>query len=370
MNLDKALLVAASVFVALGVVGAVVGTLVAPDEVSAPPPAVVDAPEPPTPDVEADTDPAGEPSTDEPQTDEPQTDEPSALPTGAPLDLPATVALVDPEALRSFLERLASDATQGRKTGTEGAQKARELLVAELREAGLDKAGEHFEVPFEREGLSGVNVAAFIKGSDPELANEIILVGAHYDHLGVLDNPRKPDLIFNGADNNGSGTTVALFTARALARSRVQLKRSVLFVFFDAGEQKLAGSWSYVEAPLRPLEQTMVMLNIDTVGRNTKKSLKLYGINSKELRNLTKALLTEHRDYEVSPLSGTGRLRKSSDGYPFLKMKRPVLVLHGGHTADENKVSDSADKVDIERLSMATRFTILLVHALANAESL
>ena len=111
----------------------------------------------------------------------------------------------------------------------------------------------------------GKNVLGFIEGSDPELKSEIIVITAHYDHIGIIDGK-----IHNGADDNATGTSALLEVAAAFQRAKEQgidFKRSVLFFPNSAEEKGLLGSYYYVENPEFPIENTIACLNVDMIGR-------------------------------------------------------------------------------------------------------
>jgi len=407
MNLDNVLMVAAGLTVALGLTAAVTGTLLAPEQTMAPPAATASSPVKPSatdpaehdgePDLAA-ADPAepdapeavegGEPDAEPPPVvadgaapdaeeppdragddDKPAVEVVPAKPVvaGAPLELDAALDLIVEDDLHGWLEQLASDAFEGRKTGTPGAAKAREFIVARLRGAGVAEAVPGYAIPFERDGVQGVNLAAIIPGTDAERGAEVIVVGAHYDHLGVDPTLKGDDHIYNGADNNASGTVAALALARAL--TRVPLHRTVLVLFFDAGEHDLAGSRSYVEAPLRPLDSTAAMVAIDSVARSPGRAIKIFGVeNSPSFRGLSKGILQERSGYPVAAISGTGRLRKTTDSFPFQQAGVPILILHTAGHKDEGKVTDEVAEIDMPRLLAAARFSTALVHDLANAD--
>ncbi len=115
------------------------------------------------------------------------------------------------------------------------------------------------------------NVVGFFEGSDPVLKNEYVALGAHYDHVG-LAVPLNGDSVYNGADDDGSGTTALLAMAEALAKTNARPKRSVLFVWHAAEEKGLWGSRYFTMFPTVPLENIVAQINIDMIGRSKKRS--------------------------------------------------------------------------------------------------
>ena len=113
------------------------------------------------------------------------------------------------------------------------------------------------------------NVVAVWEGSDPVLKNEYVAIGAHYDHVGI-GNPVNGDSIYNGADDDGSGTTGILSIAGAFANGKIKPKRSILFVWHCGEEKGLWGSQYFTDYPTIPLDKVITQLNIDMIGRSKK----------------------------------------------------------------------------------------------------
>ena len=111
------------------------------------------------------------------------------------------------------------------------------------------------------------NVAAILQGSDPGLKDQFVMVTAHYDHLGMMSSGGDGDRIYNGANDDGSGTVSVIEIAKALARMPVQPRRSLLFVAFFGEEEGLLGSFYYAKHPLVPLKSTVADLNLEQMGR-------------------------------------------------------------------------------------------------------
>ena len=213
--------------------------------------------------------------------------------------LPAQDAVPEPVLKTSFaptvqelfghVRFLASDPMGGRKAGTPEAEIAAVYIAAELAKLGLEPAGDEggFEQRFGgtvmeldaqpdegarrlvRKDVVYRNVLAWLRGSDPKLREEYLLVGAHFDHLG-----KRGESIRNGADDNASGVAGMLGVARALVKGALKPRRSVLFVAFGAEERGLRGSRHLVENPPRPMEKLVAMVNLDMIGRGTFLDLK------------------------------------------------------------------------------------------------
>ena len=183
---------------------------------------------------------------------------------------------VNENVLRGHLSFLASDALEGRGTPSRGLDLAAEYIAAQFRIAGLEPVnGSYFQLARDsranKEGEPTVkNVVGLLKGSDPALADTYIIVSAHYDHLGIRPNVQGDDKLFNGANDDGSGTVSVVTIAQSIAKAGVRPKRSVLFMCFFGEERGLLGSNYYGDHPLLPLEKTVCNLNIEMDGRTRK----------------------------------------------------------------------------------------------------
>jgi Predicted aminopeptidases len=142
----------------------------------------------------------------------------------------STFAQTQQERLTRHVYTLAGDSLRGRKAGSEDAAKAAAYIVKQFEEIGVQPYYEEgWYQPFERNGKTYKNVVGVIPGNDPILKDEYIIIGAHYDHLGVMN-----DQIYNGADDNASGTATIIEMARILKSQQSDLKRSVIVAAFDA----------------------------------------------------------------------------------------------------------------------------------------
>jgi hypothetical protein len=207
------------------------------------------------------------------------------------------------------------------------------------------------------------NVVGVIEGSDPRLKAEYVVIGAHYDHLGMgggeslEGNPYGK--IHHGADDNASGTSALLELARVMASDKASLKRSVIFMAFSAEELGLLGSAAYTKTPLVPLGSTVAMLNMDMVGRLRNGSLTVGGVGTSPV---WKPLLDK---LNASPENGSGsqfQLGTSQDGFgpsdhqSFYVKDIPVLFFFTGSHDDYHKSSDTADKINAEGTRQIAEF--------------
>jgi len=221
------------------------------------------------------------------------------------------------------------------------------------------------------------NVVAVLKGSDPKLANEYVVLGAHYDHLG-LGGPEslasKPEgQIHHGADDNASGTSGLMELARVLAAERVKPKRSILFVAFSGEELGLLGSGAYTKNPALPLSSAVAMLNMDMIGRLRQGALFIGGVGTSPA---WKPLIDKLNQADGgSAANGSGsrfQLSFGQDGFgpsdhqSFYVRDVPVLFFFTGTHEDYHKPTDTADKINAEGERQILEFVREAAIAVAN----
>jgi hypothetical protein len=185
----------------------------------------------------------------------------------------AALDTISADSLRGHLSFIASDLLEGRGTPSRGLDLAAEYIAAQFRRAGLEPAGDdgYFQTtthtPRGSETPHKVrNVIGILRGSDSALRDSYILVTAHYDHLGVRTTG-EGDLIYNGANDDGSGTVAVIELASALSTLKSRPKRSIVFMTFWGEERGLLGSRYYGTHPAVPIEKTVAMINLEQVGR-------------------------------------------------------------------------------------------------------
>ena len=263
-----------------------------------------------------------------------------------------TFAQTQQERLTRHVYFLASDSLQGRDAGTIYADKAARYIVQQFEEIGVEPYyKEGFYQPFEKYGTTTFkNIVGIIPGNDPVLKDEYIIIGAHYDHLGV-----KNDKIYNGADDNASGTATIIEMARILKARQSQLKRSVIVVAFDAEEDGLWGS-NYLSEQL-DLSKIKLMMSVDMVGwLHEGKTLRLHGAatvkdGKKVLQEEAKKMhmdVTIH-DFETSVFGAT-------DTQGFAKKGVPTLYVTTGLKSPYHKPEDDAELIDYQGMDRITNY--------------
>jgi hypothetical protein len=215
---------------------------------------------------------------------------------------------------------------------------------------------------------SSANVIGLLEGADPAKRSEVVVVGAHYDHLGLggatsLATASGPQ-VHHGADDNASGVAALLEMARDLAAKRAALPRSVLFISFGAEELGTLGSLHFTKNPTVPWDSVVAMFNFDMVGRLRESKLDVQGVGtSPAWKGYVESSNAEARLKLALLDGGFG----PSDHSPFYAAKKPVLFAFTGAHADYHKPSDTADRVDSEGIVRVVRFMEPIVVAVAAA---
>jgi aminopeptidase YwaD len=212
-----------------------------------------------------------------------------------------------------------------------------------LRDVSIHLRTDLKEIRFTTE-----NVVGLLEGSDPSLKDQVIVIGAHYDHLGMGgegSGSLKPDTvaIHHGADDNASGTAGVLELAQAFADSRSTLKRSIVFICFSGEELGLLGSAYYVNHPILPLDRTVAMINMDMIGRLNNRSLIVYGIGTSPG---FEALVKKYNRDSTFALKLFKDGYGSSDHSSFYGKKIPVFHFFTDIHPDYHRPSDTYDRLN------------------------
>lgn len=281
-----------------------------------------------------------------------------------------------------FYQRQAESGSSGRlsiKTAT--SDFAFLMVNKDLADAITNSPSAKIDIKAERnaEDIISENVVAFIKGS--EKPNEILVISAHLDHEGIKDGE-----VYNGADDDGSGTVALLEIAESFqqaVKDGYKPRRSILFLHVTGEEKGLLGSRYYTDVdPIFPLENTVADLNIDMIGRIDPKRKEgdrnyVYLIGSDklstELHNLSEEVNTKYMnielDYTFNDENDKNRYYYRSDHYNFAKNNVPVIFYFNGTHDDYHRPSDTPDKIEYDLLENRTRLVFYTAWELANREN-
>ncbi len=300
----------------------------------------------------------------------------------------AYINTITPEDLKTHLYIIASDEMEGRETGSPGQKKAGEYLINNYKANKVTfpkGATDYFQkVPAaflnakKNENLpDSENIWAYIEGSTKP--NEVIVISAHYDHIGIKDGE-----IYNGADDDGSGTVALLEIAQAFSKAKKEghgPKRSILFLHVTGEEHGLLGSRFYSENPLFPLKKTIADINIDMIGRSDEfhkdSNNYVYLIGSDYLstdlynicEDVNKKFVNLSIDYKFNDRKDPNRFYYRSDHYNFAKNGIPSVFLFNGVHADYHKATDEVDKIEFDALAKRTQLAFAIAWELANREN-
>lgn len=279
--------------------------------------------------------------------------------------------------------QFAADSMQGRSTGSKGQKKAAAFLKAQYQKMGIPSPegidylqkipGSFFKGRDEIE--SSENVIAFIEGS--KKPNEYLVISAHYDHIG-MDSETE---IYNGADDNASGSMAILQIAKAMNEAKKSgngPERSIVFLHVTGEEIGLYGSKYYAENPIFPLANTIADLNVDMIGRVDDKHkddpnyIYLIGSDrlSNDLHNISEAVNEKYSnfnfDYTYNAENDPNRFYYRSDHYNFAKNNIPIIFYFNGVHDDYHELSDTADKINYELLTKRTKLIFYTAWELLN----
>lgn len=289
--------------------------------------------------------------------------------------------------LKKDLYVVASDEMEGRNTGEEGQKKAGKYLISQYEENGISypKGADGWYQPVPSEFMQRAfspklndseNIWAYIEGT--EKPDEVLVISAHYDHVGM-----KNGEVYNGADDDGSGTVALLQIAKAFMEAKKAghgPKRSILFLHVTGEEHGLHGSRYYSEHPLFPIANTIADLNVDMIGRrdvehkdngnyvyvigSDRLSTDLHNINEEANNKYTHLSL----DYKYNDRKDPNQFYFRSDHYNFAKKGIPIIFYFNGVHADYHMPTDTPDKIEYDLLAKRAQLVFATAWELANRD--
>lgn len=300
-------------------------------------------------------------------------------------------ACISEDAAREIVATLADDSFEGREAGLRGGEMAAEYIVSQLKKYGVKPFSasgyyQEFEsvknqnnwitesdMPLDELIASGCerrvmkNILACIPGK----GKGYVVVGAHYDHLGV-DTTLVGDQCYNGADDNASGVSAVLQLARAIKKSKIQPERTIIFALWDGEEKGFLGSRFFVKrTPF--LSEISAYMNFDMVGRGSDDNpwnlSYLYSANNPVFGEWLQNDTENYGLRLIVDYKATKNLIGSSDTSPFARKGVPIVWYHTEGHPDYHRPSDTADKVNYPKLAEITRAAYLCLWRLANESS-
>ena len=234
----------------------------------------------------------------------------------------------------------------------------------------LGKASFHLRTAMSGNSANPPNVVGILEGSDPQLKNTYVVYSAHMDHVGVGRPDAQGDSIYNGADDDASGTSAVMEIAQAFASMKTKPKRSLIFVLVSGEEKGLFGSAYFVQNPPVPAKQMVANINVDMIGRNAPDTTVAIGQEYSSLGTTMHAVNQAHPELKltVAPdLWPEENLFVRSDHFNFAKAEIPAIFFTSGLHADYHKPSDEPETIDNDKLARTARLLFYLGHEVANA---
>jgi hypothetical protein len=258
-------------------------------------------------------------------------------------------------------------------------------LVQEITDFSTQKTDFYLEyTPYDGPGhMDAENVIAYFEGADPDMKDEAVVLMAHYDHVGVGAPDESGDGLYNGADDNGSGTTALMSIANALNEAKnqgYQPRRSILFLHVSGEENGLLGSRYYSDHPVIPIENTVTNFNADMIGRSDPENIQkgdtdyvyLIGgeIISSELDSLVQSAnnlsVNMRLDRKYNDLQDSNQFYRRSDHWNFGRFGVPFVFFFTGVHEDYHRPSDTIDKINFEKLSRVSQLIYTSTIKVAN----
>jgi hypothetical protein len=221
------------------------------------------------------------------------------------------------------------------------------------------------------EAQSAPNVVGVLEGSDPELKDEFVVFSGHMDHVGVGNPDASGDSIFNGADDDASGTIAVVEVAEAMASLETAPRRSMIFLLVSGEEKGLWGSRYFAENPSVPVSQMVANMNMDMVGRNWPDTIVAIGKEHSDLGVTLNTVNERHPELNMTAIDDRWpeeRFYFRSDHYNFARKGVPVLFFFNGTHEDYHRPSDEVDKIDTDKAARISRLLFYLSVEVANAD--
>jgi hypothetical protein len=289
---------------------------------------------------------------------------------------------ITPADVRRRVGIIAHDSMGGRDTPSRGLELTARYIASEFARFGLRPAGDsgtfiqRYPIPGSRANATpsqrartAPNVVGVLEGSDPTLRREYVVLSAHMDHVGI-GAPVDGDSIYNGADDDASGTAAVIELAEALSRPGARPKRSVIFLTVSGEEHGLWGSAWFSEHSPVPIADVVANLNIDMIGRNWKDTIVVIGKEHSDLGATLERVSRAHPELRMNPIDDLWPEENfyfRSDHYNFARKGVPALFFFNGTHPDYHGPDDEPDRIDAEKEARIIRLVYLITHEVGNA---
>ena len=279
----------------------------------------------------------------------------------------ATITAAD---MGRWIGALADDSMRGRQTPSVEIEQAADAIAQHLYAAGLQPLfgtqwKQYYPVPKSTTGEFAPNVGAWRQGRDPAVRDQYVLYVAHMDHIGI-GMPVDGDSIYNGADDNASGTSAVLEIAEAVGALDSAPRRSVIVLLVSGEEHGFWGSKAFVGSPPVPLSGIVAVFNLDMVSRNHPDSMPVAGMDMTTLGDAVAAAAAAHPEDHLAVRDGPGGL---SDHLPFGSEGIPWLLFFSGLHGDYHRPSDEPSHSDPDKAARVARLAFRTGMLVANADA-
>lgn len=261
--------------------------------------------------------------------------------------------------LREHVKILAADSMDGRGLGTDGKILAKNYIAAHFESVGLKPIGtdyfHHFKFRLGSAWIPATNVVGFLEGSDPAVKDEVIVIGAHYDHLGY-ELRKNERVVYPGADDNASGTAAMMELARLFAQQSESLKRTIVFIAFDAEESGLRGASAFLNenARFKPGD-IKLMFSLDMVGMySANRGVDLRGAGSVDGGVVIAKSIADK--FNIRLLDVSAEIESMTDTWPFGQQGIPAIHVYTGMKSPYHKPQDTYDLLDYEGMARLTNY--------------
>lgn len=273
----------------------------------------------------------------------------------------APSAHLESDFISSFIDEIADKSKKGRGTGTAENKAVAQKIAEQFKELGLKPGGDNnsYFQAFSAKGKPTNNIIGILPGE----SDEYIVLGAHMDHIGIVNGQINP-----GADDNASGTTGVVASARAFLKNQVKLKRSIVFMLYSGEEMGLLGSIYFVKNPTINMKKVKFMVNLDMIGRyRPEKPMEVIGVEKTiEGNQITRDLISKSgiKSKYIGEVSAGG-----SDHMPFKQIGIPIAFLHTGLHNEYHKPGDTVEKIDKKSLQTIAGIGADLAYELAKIDN-
>ncbi len=274
---------------------------------------------------------------------------------------------------------IADDSMGGRDTPSKGLDLTAEYLASEFRRLGLTPGGDsgtfvqRYPLSVTHAGattMTAPNVVGILVGSDPLLRDQYIIFSAHMDHVGTLGSA-KGDTIWNGADDDASGTAAVVELAEAFAQSGARPRRSLIFLGVSGEEKGLWGSEYFASHSPVPMRQVVADINMDMIGRNWTDTIAVIGKSHSTLGATLDSVGAEHPELNMHAVNDqwpNENFFYRSDHFNFARRGVPILFFFNGTHGDYHQASDSPDKIDAAKEARIVRLIFYLGHRIGSVD--